>query len=203
MIKRIYPRMSTADFVARSVAIHGNLYDYSESIYRGLKRPFSFLCNRCKTRRTLSQAGTHIRKNKPCGCKPCNHEKLAPCKICGVDVSSKVYQKQNKKCKECQRKHRESINDPWVLLAKREIRRNCLFDAWERKCRYVVGSLRRREKRNKQKPQPSFQNWEEKAKNQIRRCVYDKDYTAWELKCMTAFKGLKKRKLKNHRSDQY
>lgn len=101
MIKRIYPRMSTADFVARSIAIHGDLYDYSESVFQGLKDTFSFFCNRCKTTRTLAQAGTHIRKNKPCGCKPCNHEKLLPCKICGVDVSSKVYYNQQKRCKQC------------------------------------------------------------------------------------------------------
>lgn len=101
MIKRVYPRMSTADFVARSIAIHGDLYDYSESVYQGLKEPFSFGCKRCGTTRTLSQAGTHIRKNKPCGCKPCSSDKLSPCKVCGVAVSSKVYHKQTKRCKAC------------------------------------------------------------------------------------------------------
>lgn len=101
MIKRIYPRMSTADFVARSVVIHGDRYDYSESVYQGLKEPFSFVCKRCGTTRTLSQAGTHIRKNKPCGCKPCNHDRPSPCKICGVPVSSKVYHAQAKRCKAC------------------------------------------------------------------------------------------------------
>lgn len=101
MIKRIYPRMSTADFVARSIAIHGDLYDYSESVYDGLKEPFSFGCKRCGTTRTLSQAGTHIRKNKPCGCKPCSSDRLSPCKVCGVAVSSKVYHKQSKRCKAC------------------------------------------------------------------------------------------------------
>ena len=101
MIKRIYPRMSTADFVARSIAIHGDLYDYRESVYDGLKEPFSFVCKRCGTTRTLSQAGTHIRKNKPCGCKPCSSDRLSPCKVCGVAVSSKVYHKQAKRCKTC------------------------------------------------------------------------------------------------------
>lgn len=101
MIKRIYPRMSTADFVARSVAIHGDLYDYSESVYDGLKEPFSFGCKRCGTTRTLLQAGTHIRKIRPCGCKPCNHDRLSPCKICGVGVSSKVYHRQAKRCEAC------------------------------------------------------------------------------------------------------
>ena len=101
VIKRIYPRMSTADFVAKSVAIHGDRYDYSESVYQGLKEPFSFVCKRCGTTRTLSQAGSHIRKNRPCGCKPCNHDRLSPCKICGVSVSSKVYHAQAKRCKAC------------------------------------------------------------------------------------------------------
>ena len=203
MIKRLYPRMSNADFVARSVAIHGDLYDYSESVYAGLKSPFSFFCNRCKTTRTLSQAGTHIRKNRPCGCKPCNHDKLSPCKICNAGVSSKIYHKQNKKCAECHSQYRKSVTDPWVLLAKHEIRRNCRFDAWERKCKAALGSLGRRENRSKQKKQTGFVSWIKKAKNQIRRCVCDKDYTAWELKCKTAFKGLKRRKLKNHRTDAY
>ncbi len=101
MIKRIYPRMSTAEFVTKAIAIHGDLYDYSESVYDGLKEPFSFGCKRCGTTRTLSQAGTHIRKIRPCGCKPCNHDNLSPCKICGVGVSSKVYHRQAKRCEAC------------------------------------------------------------------------------------------------------
>lgn len=101
MIKRIYPRMSTAEFVAKAIAIHGDLYDYSKSVYDGLKEPFTFGCKRCGTTRTLSQAGAHVRKIRPCGCKSCNHDRLSLCKICGVGVSSKVYHRQAKRCEAC------------------------------------------------------------------------------------------------------
>lgn len=206
MIKRGRPARSRyrnlQEFIEIARSIHGDLYDYSETVLNGSQDPVSFKCNRCGTTRTLSQAQCHIRKNRPCGCKPCNHDRPSPCKICGANVSSKVYQKQNRKCKLCHDNYRQAKTDPWVLLAKREIRRNCLFDAWERKCRAVVGSFSRRRRSVKQETQLSFATWEEKAKNQIRRFIYDKDYTAWELKCRTAFKGLKKRKLKSHRSDQ-
>ena len=105
MIKRGRPARSRyrnlEEFIEIARSIHGDLYDYSETVLNGSQDPISFKCNRCGTTRTLSQAGSHIRKIRPCGCKPCNHDRLSPCKNCGVAVSSKVYHSQAKRCKEC------------------------------------------------------------------------------------------------------
>ena len=192
--------VDTATFIEAGKRANGDLYDYSQSVFVGWRKPILIGCNRCGKLINLKNAGSHYIKR--CGCKACNHDRLSPCRVCGVEVSSKVYHKQNKKCKGCHDKYKRSVTDPWMLLAKREVRRNCQFDAWERKCRSVIGSLGKRKKPSELKSGLQFATWEEKAKNQIRRVIYDKDYTAWELKCRTAFKGLKKRKLKSHRSDQ-
>ena len=197
MIKRIYPRMSTADFVARSVCIHGDLYDYSESVYQGLKSPFSFFCNQCKTIRTLSQAGTHIRKNRPCGCKPCNHDRTSPCKVCGTGVSSKVYYKQGSRCIECYQDRQWSLSDRWALLAKGEIHRACKkLGPWEEKCKSAMVSISTRKLSENKKQQAVSGSWEEAIRRQIRRCLWDQNAQAWERKCRAAFNGLRKRKLK-------
>lgn len=203
MIKRIYPRMSTADFVAKAIAIHGDLYDYSESVYDGLKEPFSFGCKRCGTTRTLTMASTHIRKIRPGGCKPCNHDRLSPCKICGVGVSSKVYHKTAHKCNECFQEYKRSVSDEWVLLVKREIRKNLQFNRWERKCRGALSSFYVRKRNIDMKSQVLFETWEKKIKNQIHRQLEDKRYSAWEMKCKNAVKQLKLRKIKSIPTEQY
>ena len=197
VIKRIYPRMSTADFVARSVAIHGDRYDYSESVYQGLKEPFSFVCKRCGTTRTLSQAGAHIRKNKPCGCKPCNHDRPSPCKICGVDVSSKVYHKQGFRCNECYSDHQFSKSSPWASVVKRQVHRHCKrLSPWEVKCKGAMGMASMRKPKVDKKEVASSGSWEETIEKQIRRCLCDQNVQAWERKCRAAFKTLCRRKAK-------
>lgn len=101
MIRRNSRCYNREQFIAKAKAIHGDLYDYSDTVLSGSQDPVSFKCNRCGTTRTLSRAGSHVRKIRPCGCKPCNHDRLSPCKICGVSVSSKVYHAQAKRCKAC------------------------------------------------------------------------------------------------------
>jgi hypothetical protein len=203
MIKRIYPRMSTAEFVAKAIAIHGDLYDYSESVYDGLKEPFIFDCKRCGTTRTLSQAGTHIRKNKPCGCGPCRRDVESPCRVCGAKVPSKVYHKTAGKCKECFQEYRRSLSDEWILLAKREIKKNLKLGKWEQKCRRVIASFHRRKQKLNSNTGASFETWEQKTKNQIHRQLQDQGYSAWEKKCKSAAKTLRYRKLKNIPTKQY
>ena len=197
MIKRIYPRMSTADFVARSVAIHGDRYDYSESVYLRLKEPFSFGCKRCGTRRTLSQAGTHIRKNRPCGCKPCNHDRPSPCKICGVAVSSKVYHKQGFRCNECNADHQFSRSSPWASVIRRQVHRHCKrLSPWGFKCKGAMGMASRRKPKLGSKKIAVSHSWEETIRSQARRCLCDQRLKAWEKKCKMAFKSLQRRKAK-------
>lgn len=93
--------LTQEQFLSKAIAIHGDKFDYSITEYTGQKNPLRFICRKCGTVRRLSQAGTHIRARKPCGCKPCNHERMSPCKQCGCDVSSKVYHAQGKRCKSC------------------------------------------------------------------------------------------------------
>lgn len=108
MIKRNGRFYDPVDFFAKAKAIHGDLYDYSETVLNGSENPLSFKCNRCGTIRTLAQAQSHIRKNRPCGCKPCNSDRLSPCRVCGVDMSSKIYHKQGKRCDACREREKQN-----------------------------------------------------------------------------------------------
>lgn len=39
---------TTEDFIAEAIKVHGNLYDYSESVYKPLPSKIKIFCNRCK-----------------------------------------------------------------------------------------------------------------------------------------------------------
>ena len=105
--KRVYKTMSTAEFVAIAKAIHGAKFDYSNSVYNGSQKPFSFTCNKCGKVRTLLQAQTHTKNKNPGGCKSCNMERVSACVKCGVAVSSKVFHLQQKQCGKCFRSRKE------------------------------------------------------------------------------------------------
>jgi hypothetical protein len=91
--------IDTATFIEASKRANGDLYDYSQSVFAGWRKPILIGCNRCGKLINLKNAGSHYLKG--CGCKACNSDRLSPCKICGVGVSSKVYHAQAKRCKAC------------------------------------------------------------------------------------------------------
>ena len=91
--------IDTATFIEASKRANGDLYDYSQSVFAGWRKPILIGCNRCGKLINLKNAGSHYLKG--CGCKACNSDRLSPCRICGADVSSKVYHAQAKRCKAC------------------------------------------------------------------------------------------------------
>ena len=121
MKKRVYSAMSTSEFLSIAISIHGDKFDYSGSFYTGSQEPFSFKCNKCGCACRLSQAQTHIRKNKPCGCRRCNKERLCSCVKCGDLVSSRVFYLQGRSCVKCIEK-RESEK---ASLASSKHGKNC------------------------------------------------------------------------------
>lgn len=121
MKKRVYSAMSTSEFVSIAISIHGDKFDYSGSFYTGSQEPFSFKCNKCGCACRLSQAQTHIRKNKPCGCRRCNKERLCSCVKCGDLVSSRVFYLQGRSCVKCvEKRESEKAN-----LASSKHGKNC------------------------------------------------------------------------------
>lgn len=108
----------TRKWISKAIAIHGDLYDYSETEYISTKDPISFIC-RIHGKVTIPQAGIHLRKIKPGGCQQCGWEKIRKhgfCKDCGAQTSNKkmvrcescsqskkkeIDAKRTKKCKTC------------------------------------------------------------------------------------------------------
>jgi hypothetical protein len=60
----------THTFIQKARQVHGDKYDYSETVYFGSQKPITIRCRRCGTFQ-LSQAGSHYRSKKPCGCRRC------------------------------------------------------------------------------------------------------------------------------------
>ena len=192
MIKRNARYYDPLVFFAKAKAIHGDLYDYSETVLSGSQDPLSFKCKRCKTIRTLSQAQSHIRKKRPCGCKPCNMSTKHACKQCGKSTESPGFWKRGKRCEEC---HGLSKNK-WSVLAKKESRSKLRLTAWERKCRSAVSSFSRRSASVCGIDCKVFFCWKKLIQHQLRRELWEKGCTAWEAKCMNAAKSLRKRIVK-------
>lgn len=63
-------KRSTEWFIAKSMAVHGDRYDYSLSEYTGAEAPITIICRVCGPF-TLASAGSHY-SNKKCGCVRCN-----------------------------------------------------------------------------------------------------------------------------------
>ena len=72
----------TESFIAKSRQIHGDKYDYSKTTYVAAKKPITITCKKCGKEFELSQAGSHIRKRKPSGCRKCRRRKCKTCQ-CG------------------------------------------------------------------------------------------------------------------------
>jgi hypothetical protein len=98
--------VDTATFIEAGRKVNGDFYDYSESVFSGYKNPIFIRCNRCGKRVALKNAASHYLKG--CGCQACNRERLSPCKICGVNMSSKIYHKQGKRCDACREREKQN-----------------------------------------------------------------------------------------------
>lgn len=77
------------DFIERARAVHGDKYDYSKSVYRGMLRKLTIKCRACK--HTFDQTGaSHLRGR---GCKPCA-DRIRP--LIGLDEFQRRCKKNSK-----------------------------------------------------------------------------------------------------------
>lgn len=97
----IYQPMTTARFIELASAKHGSLYDYSKTVFVASNSPISFGCTRCGKRVTLSQATSHLRLKRPCGCRTCNRSRKRICGGCGTVVPAAEFHKNGKRCRGC------------------------------------------------------------------------------------------------------
>lgn len=61
---------NTVTFVQAAIALHGEKYDYSQTVYEASMKPITIICRNCGPF-VMSQAQSHYRKIKPCGCRRC------------------------------------------------------------------------------------------------------------------------------------
>lgn len=83
----------TRYFTDKARSVHGDKYDYSQSVYNGTNDPITIICPEHGAF-TLKRAGSHHKHGQ--GCKKCRR-KSYPCKICGGPIYGR--EKPRKKSK--------------------------------------------------------------------------------------------------------
>lgn len=101
----------TASFIRRARQVHGDTYDYSLAKYTASQQPITLICRVCGPF-VLSQAGTHYRKRKPCGCGKCNYGVYAGRKYCDcglpIDAHNKRIHAESNTCRTCYSRDRDA-----------------------------------------------------------------------------------------------
>ena len=59
-------KLTTKKFIRRARKVHGDAYEYSETICTGVTNPITFFCNTCKNYTTITQARYHLENNRGC-----------------------------------------------------------------------------------------------------------------------------------------
>lgn len=93
----------TASFIEAAIAVHGDKYDYSQTVYVNTRSPIVIVCKKCGPF-TLSEPRSHLRLDKKCGCRACEQEetlqrigRAKSCIRCGVRLKYCIG-KQRKEC---------------------------------------------------------------------------------------------------------
>lgn len=81
-------KLTTEDFIRKSKEVHGDKYDYSETVYNGLKKNVTMKCN--KHGYFTQRASSHL---NGCGCFECGKELIRESKITPIEELSKKFKK--------------------------------------------------------------------------------------------------------------
>lgn len=68
MLKKGTTLFSLEKFISKAKKVHGDKYNYDNTIYQGMRNPISMLCNRCGNIAHNKVAINHLKKNGGCIC---------------------------------------------------------------------------------------------------------------------------------------
>jgi len=66
---------NTAQFIERARQVHGDRYDYSQSVWLGASSPIAYKCNKCGKDTQTANAYKHINEKQKSGCGSCYKKK--------------------------------------------------------------------------------------------------------------------------------
>lgn len=70
---------TTEEFISRARKVHGDKYDYSEAVYRGINTKVKIIC---PEHGPFEQTpNTHLRPKSPCGCPRCAHDRSSSSRV--------------------------------------------------------------------------------------------------------------------------
>ncbi len=88
-------RIDTDEFIRRGRELHGDIYDYSESVFTSCKNPIDIICKKHNYKFTLKRAQAHWQGS------------LQGCPICSAEKIAQYYAEMSKATEERRRKKRE------------------------------------------------------------------------------------------------
>jgi len=101
----------TESFIQKARSVHGDRYDYSLTEWNGSQKPITIVCRVCGPF-NLSSAGSHYKKQRPCGCGKCNYGLYAGRKICAcgeeINYHNKRIQSASETCRTCYERDRDA-----------------------------------------------------------------------------------------------
>jgi hypothetical protein len=150
----------TAQFINRAREVHGDRYDYSQSVWAGADKPIIIGCKVCGPI-TLAWASSHYLAHK-CGCSVCNH-KLAmdrkkkhdppkKCIKCG-----KLTKKQGEVCARCCAKSNKCFCGNFRLNRHTNLCKQC--DGWGKVLRSRLSTIANRMRRDHRLSEDRWLKW--------------------------------------------
>ena len=101
----------TESFIQKARSVHGDRYDYSLTEWNGSQKPITIVCRVCGPF-NLSSAGSHYKKQRPCGCGKCNYGLYAGRKFCAcgeeINYHNKRIQSASETCRTCYKRDRDA-----------------------------------------------------------------------------------------------
>lgn len=131
----------TASFIARSLALYGDKYDYSKTVYYGSNKPILIICKTCGPF-LLAESSSHFRSM--CGCRTCGIKEALKsrgaikycaecgcwCKYGGKRLLRRIV------CTDCKTRILTTEDHAWNVWSKVEANR---FLKYERKKEKLLG----------------------------------------------------------------
>jgi hypothetical protein len=187
---------TTALFIERAIEIHGDRYDYSETVWNGAFRPIVIICKQCGPF-TLAQAQTHYSK-KACGCRCHGNRKYKTCECGHVGYGKDFPAHLKGRCLKCraEEKARTMVEIVDVLLYQaRYLRRPRATKQYKSKWHEWAfrdrGNSTFAARQAGHRRECETANWQQAAKRMIG--FLRKEETLWQIKARRWQAGLRRR----------
>ena len=113
-------RIDTDEFIRRGRELHGDIYDYSESVFTSCKNPIDIICKKHNYKFTLKRAQAHLQGSFQ-GCPICSAEKIAQYNAERSKVAEERRRKKREEKAKLPKKRKPFKRKPFVLSEQQKL----------------------------------------------------------------------------------